>query len=112
MKFGKITDPDRLFNNIAKKLYESYTKVGIELGLTYDVLTDELETGEFKMLQGSRKAQKMLQLWQRSVTEDDCTYSALAAALEKNGHRNCAYEYCYTTGNYMINNLLCACPDG
>ena len=108
MKFSKITDPDHLFNNIAKKLFESYTKVGIQLGLTYNVLTctDELETGEFKLWQGSRKAQKMLQLWQRSVTEDDCTYSVLASALEEHGHRNCAYEYCYTTGNYMINNLL------
>ena len=45
---------------------------------------------------------KMLQLWQRSVTEEDCTYSALAAALEKEWiYRNCAYEYCYTTGNHM-----------
>ena len=101
VKSRKITDPDRLFTNIAKHIFERYTEVGIQLGLQSEVLTDELETGVMKMLKGSKKALKMLQLWQQSVTEDDCTYSVLAAALEKEGFRNCAYKYCYTTGNYM-----------
>ena len=50
------------------------------------------------MLQGNRKALKMLQLWRDSVGEDNCTYSVLAAALEKHGYRRCAYKYCYITG--------------
>ena len=111
VKSGKITDPDRLFNNISKHIFERYTEVGIQLGLKGEVLTDELETGGFKMLQGSRKALKMLQLWQRSVTEDDFTYSVLAAALEEEDFINCADRYCYTTGNHMINVSFCACPD-
>ena len=66
------------------------------------MLTNELETGEMRMLQGSRKALKMLQLWRKSVTEDDLTYSVLATALEKNGFRHCADKYCYTRiGNHM-----------
>ena len=101
MKPGKITDPDRLFNNIAKHIFEKYKQVGIQLGLQSEVLTDELETGQFEMKQGSSKALKMLQLWQRSVTEDDCTYSALAAALEEEGFIKYADKYCYTTGNHM-----------
>ena len=101
MKSGQITDPDRLFKNLAELIFDKYTEIGIDLGLKGNVLTNELETGEFKMLKGSRKALKMLQLWQQSVPEDDCTYSVLAAALEKNGHRNCADKYCYTTGNLM-----------
>ena len=106
VKSGKITDPDCLFHNISKHIFERYTEVGIQLGLTGAVLTDELETGEFKMLQGSRKALKMLQLWQRSVTEDNCTYSVLAAALEKEGFTNCADKYCYSTGNHNINDFF------
>ena len=70
------------------------------------MLTNELETGEFKMLQGSKKALKMLQLWRESVGEDKCTYSVLAAALEKHGFRRIAHIYCYTSsicaGNHMI----------
>ena len=62
-----------------------YKEIGIDLGLQYDVLTNELETGIFTMLEGSKKAMKMLQLWRSSVDEDDFTYSRLAAALEKNG---------------------------
>ena len=114
VKSGQITNPDRLFTNIAKHIFERYTEVGIQLGLKGEVLTDELETGEFKMLQGSKKALKMLQLWQQSVTEDNFTYSVLAAALEKEGFKSCADKYCYTTGNH-VNVLqyiiLCTCPD-
>ena len=114
VKSGKITDPDRLFINLAKHIFERYTQVGIRLGLKGEVLTDELETGEFKMLIGSKKALKMLQLWQQSVTEDDCTYSMLAAALEKEGFKSCADKYCYTTGNHVNVHqyiILCTCPD-
>ena len=96
MKSGQITDPDRLFNNIAKFIYDKYTKIGTELGLEYKYLRDELETGKYTMLQGSEKAAKMLQLWRESVSKDDCTYSVLAAALIKHGFQRCAYEYCYT----------------
>ena len=96
VKSGQITDPDRLFNNLALEICNKYTEIGIELGLEGKVLTNELETGEFKMLRGNRKALKMLQLWQQFVTEDSFTYSVLAAALEKHGFQRCAHEYCYT----------------
>ena len=103
MKSGQITDPDRLFNNLAIYIHSKYMEIGIELGLKIEVLTNELETGIFMMLPGNRKAIKMLQLWQQSVTKDDFTYSVLAAALEKHGFRSCAYEYCYsnTRGNHI-----------
>ena len=103
MKFGQITDPDRLFNNICLDISGKYNEIGIELGLQGKVLRDELETGEYKMLQGSKKAIRMLQLWQDSV-HDDFTYSVLAAALEKHGFMRCSLKYCYTsdlcTGNH------------
>ena len=102
MKSCQITDHDRLFKDISKVIFDKYTEVGIELGLQGEVLANELETGELKTLKGSRKALKMLHLWQQSVTEDNCTYSALAAALEKEGFRNCANKYCYTTGNQIV----------
>ena len=95
VKPGQITDPDRLFNNLALDISNKYTEIGIELGLEGKVLTNELETGEFKMLPGNRKALKMLQLWQQSVAEDSFTYSVLAAALDKHGCRAYAHKYCY-----------------
>ena len=96
VKSGQISDPDQLFNNLALVIYNKYLEIGIELGLQYQVLINELETGEFKMLQGSRKALKMLKLWQQFVTDDSFSYSVLAAALEKHGFPCCAHEYCYT----------------
>ena len=97
MKPGQITDSDRLFNDIAVDISDKYLELGIELGLQGKVLTNELETGKFTMQQGSKKALKMLQLWRDSVPKDDCTYSVLAAALEKHGFQRCAHEYCYTS---------------
>ena len=97
MKSGHITDSDRLFKDLALYISEKYQKVGVELGLKSEVLTDELETGIFKMEKGSQKALKMLQLWRDSLGEDDCTYSVLAAALEKHGFQRCAHKYCYTS---------------
>ena len=96
VKSGQITDPDRLFNIIADEIYNKYTNIGIELGLTFSVLENELETGVIGMLQGSKKALKMLHLWRNSVKKDDLTYSVLAAALEKHGFGHCADKYCYT----------------
>ena len=102
VKSGQITDPDRLFNEISVEICQKYTEIGISLGLAGNMLTNELETGEMRMLQGSRKALKMLQLWRESVKEDDLTYSVLAAALEKNGFGHCAHTYCYNRiGNHM-----------
>ena len=94
---GTITDHSRLFNKIAKQIYKRYTGVGIQLGLTYEYLENELETGEIKMQPGNIKALRMLHLWKESVTEDECTYSMLAAALESEEYKKCAYEHCYTT---------------
>ena len=101
MKSGKITDYDRLFNHLANQIHNKYTDIGIELGLESKVLSHELETGIFKMLQAHQKAVRMLQLWHVYVSEDDFTYSVLAAALEKHGFHQCAQKYCYTTGNHM-----------
>ena len=107
---GQITDPDRLFNNLAVIICDKYTEIGLELGLEGKVLTNELETGEFKMLQGSKKAIRMLQLWQQSVKKEDFTYSVLGTALEKHGFLQCAHEYCYgssiCTGNHMDNIII------
>ena len=101
MKSGKITDSDHLFIDLAIQIHNKYTDIGIELGLESKVLSNELETGKFEMLQAHKKAIKMLQLWQAYVSEDDFTYSVLAAALEKHGFHQCAQKYCYTTGNHM-----------
>ena len=98
VKSGQITDHGRLFNNLSLHLSDKYMQVGIELGLDDKVLRDELETGELKMQQGSKKALKMLQLWRDSVGEHECIYSVLAAALEKHGFQRCAHQYCYTAG--------------
>ena len=92
---GQITDPDRLFNDLSLHICDKYMQIGLELGLSIEVLTSELETGIFVLLQGSRKALRMLQLWRNSVGAHECTYSVLAAALENYGLRRCAYQYCY-----------------
>ena len=101
VKFGQITGHDHLFKDIAKCIYNKYIQVGTNLDLKYNVIKNELETGTFSMLTGDIKAMEMLHLWKKSVHEDECTYSALAAALEKEDFKSCAYEYCYTTGNQM-----------
>ena len=96
MKSGQITNPDPLFVDLGLHIGIKYMEIGIELGLPYEVLKDKLETGASVMFQGSRKAMEMLQLWQTSISENYFTYSRLAAALEKHGLKQCAYEYCYT----------------
>ena len=100
VKSGRITNPDRLFNDLSYVLDNHYLQIGIELGLDNKVLSNELEMGMFVMLRGSRKALKMLYLWRDSVDEDRFTYSVLAAALEKHGFQRCADEYCYTSIYY------------
>ena len=101
MKSGPITDHDCLFNNLSVHISDKYMQVGIDLRLDYKVLRDELETGILKTEQGSMKALRMLQRWRNSVGEDECTYSVLAAALEKHGLLECAHQYCYTAGKYV-----------
>ena len=85
-------------------------EVGLELSLSHTVLHNELETGDMLVKRGNIKAMKMLHLWRYSVSEDDFTYSVLAAALEKQGFLLCAQKYCYdvpSTGNHMKINSLC-----
>ena len=60
VKSGQITDPDRLFNDLAVHICDKYMQIGIELGLGIEVLTSELET---VILRERRKALRMLQLW-------------------------------------------------
>ena len=95
MKSGPIEDPDRLFNNLAKHIGDMYKEVGVDLGLSFKELENELETGALAMKPASKKALKMLHIWKDS--EEDLTYSKLAAALEKNGFTRCADDLCYTT---------------
>ena len=92
VKSGSITVPDRLFNDLAPIIHEKYIQIGVELGLEYQILCDELEV----IKKGSEKAMKMLQLWRQSVDRDHFTYSELATALEKHGHKQAAHKFCYT----------------
>ena len=98
VKSGQITDSEynHLFNRLAPEIGDKYFEIGIELGLSDEVLTNELETGTIAILKGNRKAFKMLQLWRNSVDEDKFLYSVLAAALEDHGFQRCAHKYCYT----------------
>ena len=82
---------------MAENIGDKCMQVGINLGLAYQKLQNELETVQFNTLPVNNKAMKMLQLWKDSVAEEDLTYSKLAAALEKNGLTHCADKYCYTT---------------
>ena len=100
-KSDKITDSDRLFNNLAVEISENYKEIGIELGLKYKYLNDELETWIFMTKRGSEKAMKMLQLWKKTVSEDDFTYSALATALEKFGFQHCIQKL---QSHYLMHN--------
>lgn len=96
IKLGPITD-HKLFNDMAMDIGDKYEEVGLELGVPYKVLRSELESGPFMMMQGHKKATRMLHLWREAQGEDDCTFKALAAALEKRGLQRCAHNYCYTT---------------
>ena len=97
VKSGPIKDPDRLFKDVSKDIGDKYEDVGIDLGVAYQTLQNELEIVPFNMLPVNKKAMKMLHLWKKYITEEELTYSVLAAALEKNGLRHCADKYCYTT---------------
>ena len=94
VKSGPITDPDRLFNDLSEHIGENYDKIGHELGLSYKVLQNEVET-IIKLPR--RKAMKMLHLWKDSANKEKFTYAVLAAALEKKELNHCAEEHCYTT---------------
>ena len=95
VKPGRITDSDRLFNELSKHIGKKYSDIGYELGLGYDCLENELETGIYEMKPADKKAMKMLQLWKKSATKE-FTYAVLAAALEKWELKSCAEKYCYT----------------
>ena len=80
---------------MSEDIAEKYMQVGIDLGLAYQKLHIELETVQLNTLPVNNKAMKMLHLWKDNTPEGDLTYSALAAALEKNGLKRCADKYCY-----------------
>ena len=96
IKPGPIMD-DKLFNDMAMDISDKYEEVGLELGVPYKVIRSELESGPFMMMQGHKKATRMLHLWREAQGEDGCTFKELATALEKRGLQRCAQEYCYTT---------------
>ena len=97
VKPGTIKDPDRMFKDMPRDIGVMYENVGIDLGIQYQTLQNELETVQFNTLPAYRKAMKILHLWKDNTPEGELTYSALAAALEKNGLIHCADKYCYTT---------------
>ena len=116
VKSGEITAPDRLFNDLAFYISEKYEVIGVELGLNYKSLCNELETGKYAMSKGNEKAMKMLQMWQESIRhdEDHFTYSVLATALEKYGFHNAACRFCYTevTSNLRSKPQICVETNG
>ena len=96
LKPGSIKDPDRMFNDLAQDIGKYYAEIGVNLGLKQRRLDNELDSGHFMMLPDNKKAMKMLTMWKQSVTEESFTYSALAAALEKDDLlKECADKYCY-----------------
>ena len=98
LKFGQITDSDRLFNDLSHEIFSKYFEIGIELGVADKVLRNRLETGQLASQEGNKKALMMLQLWRDFVDEDNFTYFVLAAALEKHEYLRCSHKYCYITG--------------
>ena len=98
VKSGLITDSDRMFKDLALVIHDKSMEIGLELGLEYETLCNELEV----MKKGSDKAMKMLQLWKQSIIGDNFTYSVLATALEKNGHKQAAHKFCYTEAGFNL----------
>ena len=82
---------------MSKDIGDKFEDVGIDLGVAYQTLQNELEMVQFNTLPVNKKAMRMLQIWKASVAEEDLTYSKLAAALEKYDLKYCADKYCYTT---------------
>ena len=97
LKEGPIQDYSKLFNDLAMDISDKYEEVGLELGLPYKTLRSELESGLTLMLQGHKKATRMLHLWKDTADEESFTYKVLADALEKRGLQRCAYDHCYTS---------------
>lgn len=97
LKGGPIQDFSKLFNDLGMDISDKYEEVGLELGLPYNTLRSELESGHTLMLQGHKKATRMLHLWKESADEESFTFKVLAAALEKRGLQRCAYDHCYTS---------------
>ena len=105
VKSGQIVDPDRLFNDLSFVISEKYKAIGVDLGLNYQSLCNELETGKYETKRGNEKAMKMLQMWQQSTShsEDRFTYSVLATALEKYGFQEAARRFCYCNTKVTFN---------
>ena len=103
VKPGSIKEPDSLFNQLAKNIGDKYKQVGIDLGLTFMDLHNQLETGHTLMLPANEKALKMLMLWRDNSLEKDFTYVILATALENHGLTSFADKHCYMdhSGRYI-----------
>ena len=97
VKSGQINNPDRMFNDLSFVIHDKYMEIGVDLGLGYDYLHNQLETPGVSVTEtGNKKAMKMLKLWQQFIDKDHFTYSVLATALEKYGFRDAARNFCYT----------------
>ena len=104
LKSGAIKDS--LFEEMSQDIGDKYKEVGVNLGLSYKYLQNELDTGHSKMLSASKKAQNMLNLWKENAKVCEFTYSVLAGALEKTNLIRCADKFCYiweaNPGIYII----------
>ena len=94
---GQINDPDRMFNDLSFIIHDKYMEIGVDLGLDYDYLHNQLETSGVSVKEtGNKKAMKMLKLWQQFINKDLFTYSVLATTLKKYSFHDTAYKFCYT----------------
>ena len=108
VKSGQINDPDRMFNDLSFVIHDKYMEIGVDLGLGYDYLHNQLETSGLSVTEtGNKKAMKMLKLWQQSINKDHFTYSVLATTLEKYGFHDAAYKYCYTEASEDRGMMFC-----
>ena len=111
VKSGQITDPDRMFNDLSLIICNKYMEIGVELGLKYQFLHNELETGMSVTELGNKKSMKMLKLWQQSIDKDHFTYSVLATALEKYGFHDAARDLCYTEASSNLQSIPQQCVE-
>ena len=108
VKSGQINNPDRMFNDLSFVIHDKYMEIGVDLGLGYDELHNQLETSGVSVTEtGNKKAMKMLKLWEKFIDKDLFTYSLLATTLEKYGFHDAAYKFCYTEASKDGSMIFC-----
>ena len=97
LKPSPIQESDVLFKELAIHIGTKYKEVGVNLGLSYTKMDNEVDTPLLMQSSPSKRAVKMLQLWKDSVAEREFTYAKLATALVDNGLKRYADIHCYIT---------------